>query len=102
MYYIQFDEMGWDLSESGVRSKRFFDGSTQMRLLEFGRDLDHPNWCEIGHLGYVLEGECEIEFENSIITLRKGDGISIPNGTDRKHRPRAISEKVRMIFFERI
>lgn len=98
---IDFDAIEWQTSESGARSKIAMLESGQMRLLEFGRDLEHPQWCESGHVGYVLEGELEIEFADGTWTLKAGDGVSIADGSDHKHRPRAISDMVRLLFFEK-
>jgi arsenate reductase len=100
MTRIAFDSLPWEVSASGVRSKTQAIGSQQLRLLEFTRELRHPHWCETGHIGYVLEGELEIEFEGGVITCRAGDGISIPRGLPDRHRPRAISEFVRLVFVE--
>lgn len=100
MKRIAFDTLPWQTSASGVRFKAQTVGSQQLRLLEFTRELDHPHWCETGHLGYVLEGELEIEFEHEAIRFRAGDGISIPPGSTDRHRPRAVSDLVRLIFVE--
>ena len=101
-YRIAFDEMPWETSTRGARYKVCKLGSRQLRLLEFGRDLNHPDWCVTGHIGYVLDGEMEVEFENQTMIFRKGDGLYFPAGEQDKHRPKAISEKVRMIFVEDI
>jgi quercetin dioxygenase-like cupin family protein len=100
MYRIGFNEMAWETTPNGVRSKTYIEGARQLRLLEFGQDLNHPHWCTTGHIGYVLEGEFEIEFEDKVIRLHPGDGLIIPAGERNKHRPKAVSELVRLIFFE--
>jgi len=102
MNRIEFESMPWEPSATGARSKTQVLGSRQLRLVEFTRELDHPHWCEVGHVGYVLEGELEIEFERGAVTFRAGDGISIPAGLLDRHRPRAISELVRVIFVESV
>jgi arsenate reductase (thioredoxin) len=99
---IAFDDMPWQTTAAGVRFKSQVIGSQQLRLVEFTRDLDHPHWCQTGHIGYVLEGELEIEFEHGALTVRSGDGISIPPGSSDKHRPRALTEIVRLIFVEAV
>jgi quercetin dioxygenase-like cupin family protein len=48
----------------------------------------------------MLEGEMEIEFDDRVVVFRAGDGIFIPPGEKHRHRPKAISETVRVIFVE--
>ena len=73
----------------------------QLRLLELTRDLDHPHWCETGHVDFVLEGTMEVTFaEGTAVTFRAGDGVCIPRGRTDRHRPVALSDRVRLIFVE--
>lgn len=100
MKCIAFDDMPWQTSPAGVRFKVQRVGANQLRLLEFTRDLDHPHWCTTGHVGYILDGEMEVEFATGAVVFRAGDGLAIPPGDAEKHRPRALSDRVRMIFVE--
>jgi quercetin dioxygenase-like cupin family protein len=100
MKRIAFDDLLWETGASGVRFKVHKMGARQLRLLEFTPELNHPHWCETGHEGYVLEGEMMVEFEGESITFRAGDGVSIPPGHRDRHRPRALSTRVRLIFVE--
>jgi mannose-6-phosphate isomerase-like protein (cupin superfamily) len=100
MMRVAFDEMPWETSPSGVRFKVRTIGSQQLRLLEFTRDLDHPHWCTTGHVGYVLDGEMEVDFGSGTVVFRTGDGVAIPPGEADKHRPRARTDRVRLIFVE--
>src|SRR3974390_911146 len=100
MMRVAFEEMPWETSPAGVRFKVQRVGDRQLRLLEFSRDLDHPHWCTTGHLGYVLEGAMEVEFTTGPQVFRAGAGLAIPAGEAAKHRPRALTDRVRMIFVE--
>jgi quercetin dioxygenase-like cupin family protein len=102
MYSIAFAELPWEMTPSGVRFKVHKEEGRQLRLLEFGQDLAHSHWCTVGHIGYVITGELEIEFDDEVICLRAGDGISIPPGQKDRHRPRAVTELVRLIFIEEV
>jgi quercetin dioxygenase-like cupin family protein len=53
-----------------------------------------------GHVGYVIEGDMEIEFDDRVEQYRAGDGLVIPAGTMDRHRPKALSERVRLVFVE--
>ncbi len=97
---ISFDEMDWEVSPSGARFKVQNLGEKQLRLLEFGQNLNHPEWCLKGHTGYVLEGEMEVEFDARILRFKAGDGLYFPSGEAERHRPRAVSETVLVIFVE--
>jgi mannose-6-phosphate isomerase-like protein (cupin superfamily) len=97
---VAFEAMPWQTSPVGVRFKLRQIGAQQLRLLEFSRDLDHPHWCTTGHVGYVVEGAMEVEFEDGRIVYQAGDGVAIPAGEGDKHRPRALSDRVRLVFIE--
>jgi quercetin dioxygenase-like cupin family protein len=97
---VAFEAMPWQTSAAGVRFKLRHIGTQQLRLVEFSRDLDHPHWCTTGHLGYVVEGEMEVEFVGGRIAYKAGDGVAIPGGEADKHRPRALSDRVRLVFVE--
>jgi hypothetical protein len=100
---IAFAELAWEVTAAGVRFKVHEDGERRLRLLEFTRDLDHPHWCQTGHVGFVLDGAMEVAFaDGSVIQFRAGDGVSIPGGPAEKHRPRALTDLVRLIFVEDI
>lgn len=99
-YRIKFNEIPWEITPSGARFKVHKEGTRQLRLLEFGRDLNHPDWCVTGYIGYLLEGELEIEFDDETITYKAGDGIWISAGENHRHRPQTVSKKVLIVFFE--
>jgi quercetin dioxygenase-like cupin family protein len=101
MKRVAFQEMPWQTSASGVRFKVQRLESQQLRLLEFTPELHHPHWCETGHVGLVLEGAMEVSFaEGPAITFHAGDGVCIRAGHAERHRPKALTERVRLIFVE--
>ena len=57
-------------------------------------------WCEKGHIGYVLSGELEIDFNGEIVKYIQGAGICIPTGTFTKHKARAITPSVQLFLVE--
>ena len=101
-YKVDFSELEWEISPSKVRSKTIIRGNKKIRLLEMPKDLDHPDWCETGHIGLVLEGQLEIKFEADSVIYDKGDGILISSGSEEKHKPNPISEKVLLFLTEDI
>jgi quercetin dioxygenase-like cupin family protein len=100
-YRASFDEPdGWEAPGEGVRGKRVTNGPASLRLIEMLSTASHPDWCEMGHSGCVVEGELEIEFANHVVRYQTGDGIVIPPGPQHRHRPHALSERVRLALVD--
>ncbi len=100
-YKADFDKLKWELPIEGVRHKYIDQNNLRIRLVEYSNEMP-PHWCEKGHYGYLIEGQMEIEYENSKIIYKPGDGIFIPGGPDHKHRARVISKKVLVFFIEKV
>ncbi len=88
----------WNASTPGFRFKAVRRHGKQLRLVEF--EPGDQEWCTTGHVGYVLEGELELEFRDNTETLRKGDGLLIRAGEAERHKPRAIGSTVRLLLVE--
>jgi quercetin dioxygenase-like cupin family protein len=100
-YRASFDEIPWQTPRAGARVKICETDGKQIRLLEFTPAFRHPEWCERGHQGVVLEGEMRIEFANGAdVIYRAGELLHIPAGEPDRHRPSALSETVRVLFWE--
>ena len=96
-YQLRFDDpAGWESPAPGMRQKRSKVGPAELRLLEMDASAEHPDWCEVGHAGCVVEGVLEIEFSGETVRFEAGDGILIPPGHTDRHRPRAVSKRVRL------
>lgn len=96
---INFNSIDWETPIQGVKSKTYNYASKQIRLIEYTKDMPQ-HWSKKGHYGYIIESELEIEFVNEKIIYKKGDGVFIPDGTEHKHRGKAIRETVKVIFVE--
>jgi mannose-6-phosphate isomerase-like protein (cupin superfamily) len=101
-YRVPFDDLPWQTSPAGVLFKAHTFGASRLRLIEITPALAHPLWCVAGHVGYVLEGDVEIEFDGRVERYRAGDGVVIPAGEADRHRPRALSARVRFVFVEAV
>lgn len=99
-YKVKFDQLPWDDGRPGVRQKVYCADNRQFRLVEFisGEGFDH--WCEQGHIGYVLEGGLEIDFDGDIVTFTAGDGLFIPDGRASRHRSPSIRPGTRLLMIE--
>ncbi len=98
-YRINFNDIEWESPMEGVKCKTYNYGNKQIRLIEYTREMP-AHFCEKGHYGLILDGEIEIEYPNDKVIYRKGDGVFIPDGPEHKHKGRAITETVKVIFIE--
>ena len=95
--------MGWETPAPGVRYKAYAYGNHKMRLVEFTEEFAEDDWCTKGHIGYILEGNLLIYFNGRLSTFRAGDGFSIPEGEESKHKGKvAKGEKALIILFEKV
>jgi len=83
---IEFDILEWIEPAVGIRYKEFVNGDKKMRLAEFTEGFIEEDRCEKAHVGYVLEGVLEIDFEGETTTYKAGDGIWIEEGPENKHK----------------
>ncbi|MFQ5695470.1 MAG: cupin domain-containing protein [Terriglobia bacterium] len=98
-YKIDFAALPWH-ERVGARSKTVVLGRRRLRLAEFTQAFEDPEWCAKAHIGYVLEGEVEIDFSGKVDSFKAGDGIFIPGGEGSKHRLKVVSPKALLILVE--
>lgn len=96
---LSFDEDQWLTVAPGCREIRHVIGSHILRLVEFTDAFAEPDWCELGHQGYVLTGEFHIDFEGTKVPFHEGEGLYIPAG--QKHKLSVNANKwTRILLFE--
>jgi quercetin dioxygenase-like cupin family protein len=78
---VPFDAGQWLEEAAGVRAiVRDVDGA-RWAVVEYAPGSGRPEWCAVGHLGYVLSGEIEYEFQSGgSIAARTGQGFVLPSG----------------------
>lgn len=99
-YRVDFGSMPWEQSTVGVRCKAREQDGRRLRLADFTKDFVEPDWCTKGHIGYVLEGEIELDFHGQVVTFRPGDGLFIPPGNEHRHRARVLTDCVKVVLVE--
>ena len=99
---ILFDSLEWQEGIRGARFKAFRCGNKQFRLLEFTSEFVEPDWCEKGHVGFVVQGELEIGFRGQLVKYPEGSGIFIPAGSESAHKARSITQTVLLFLVEDI
>ena len=98
-YKIDFESMEWEVPADGVRFKAYEQGGMKLRLLELSKDFIEPG-CTKGHIGFILEGQIEIDFNGNVIVFGQGDGLFIPAGEKHSHKARVLTDTVKMILVE--
>ena len=99
-YRIDFESMAWEVPIDGVRFKAYEQGGRKLRLVEFAKEFVEPDWCRGGHIGYILEGQVEIDFDGKVIVFGPGDGDFISAGEEHKHKGKVLTDKVVAILVE--
>ena len=97
---VNFDSLPWQTPLPGARFKAFQQGNTLLRLVEFSKGFMEPDWCAKGHVGYVLEGEVDIDFDGKTVRFSAGDGLMIPKGKKDRHKAIVVTDIVRVILVE--
>lgn len=100
---LDFSGLNWADSPDAphARSKTFEKDGKRIRLVEFSQGYEETGWCEKGHVGYVIEGELEIDFGGGErVRFRQGDGIFIIAGS--RHKARPIGKKARLFLVEEV
>ena len=99
-YKVPLETMPWVTAAPGVRFKLYQQGDRQIRLVEFTGEFAEPDWCRKGHVGYVLEGQLELDIAGQVAVFGPGDGIFIPTGQQHKHMAKTLTDVVRIILVE--
>jgi len=72
----------------------------RLRLVEFTKEFIEPDWCTKGHIGYVLEGQMDVDFAGHVVHFSAGDGLFIPAGEEARHKATVITDLVKLILVE--
>lgn len=99
---MDFESIPWENPATGVRFKVFEKDGKKLRLAEFAKDFVEADWCTRGHIGYIIEGQMEIDFNGKVIVFGPGDGLFISAGEEHKHKGKALTDIVRLILVEDI
>lgn len=99
-YKVDFESIPWETPASGVKFKAYEQNGRKLRLVEFTKEFVEPDWCTKGHIGYILEGQMEIDFDGEKVVFGLGDGIFIPAGEEHKHKARVLTDVVRVFLVE--
>jgi mannose-6-phosphate isomerase-like protein (cupin superfamily) len=94
--------MPWQEVRPGVRHKVHRENGRQLRLIEFQTSEGFNDWCEQGHIGYVLAGGLQIDCNGTVVSFEAGDGLFIPAGSESRHRGVVIAPGTRLVMVEEV
>jgi len=97
---IDFGALEWRTPLPGARCKAAQQDNRLLRLVEFTKGFVEPGWCTKGHIGYVLEGEMDVDFGGEVVRYSTGDGLMIPEGKEKRHKVTVVTDVVRLILVE--
>ncbi len=101
-YKVDFSSIPWETPAPGVRFKAVQENDNQVRIVEFTKEFVEPDWCKKDHVGYILEGQLEINYNGKKIVYNPGNALSIPEGEDHKHMAKTITDVVKIFLVENI
>ncbi len=99
---VDFEGLEWQAFAPGGRHKLAERAGKRIRLAEFSDAFLESDWCERGHVGYVLEGKLEIAFEGRTERFGRGDGFVIRGNGAEKHKARSLGPVARLLLVEDI
>ena len=82
---LPFASLGWTAGAHPLEKKKILENEP-VAMLEFAPGFEDPNWCERGHVIYVLDGAFELVLGDRTEQLQAGDGCVVDRGT--RHRAR--------------
>ncbi len=97
---IELASLRWQSPATGLRVKEVCRGSQRLRLIEFSEAFVEADWCRAGHIGYVIDGTLEIDFNGKPVRFHAGDGLWIPEGEHSQHKANVPKGKVILFVVE--
>jgi mannose-6-phosphate isomerase-like protein (cupin superfamily) len=93
-----FSRQSWKQVTPLARQKTMTLGDKRIRLLELAPGFEELEWCLRGHIGYVLDGSLEIEFQNGTQKFEPGDVLAVEPGCH--HKARRTNQKVTLFVVD--
>jgi quercetin dioxygenase-like cupin family protein len=98
MRRIDLESLPWEQPAEGVRAKSVDIDHRRIRFIEFAPGVTDPDWCAKAHVGYLLSGSLEIEFEDGTEVFAPGNVLAIAAGD--MHRAKVVEGPVRLFLVD--
>lgn len=96
---INTNDSPWVEIQDGVMEKNSEQNGVLIRLLKFNSTYKSIEWCDKGHLVYVIKGELELEYASTKLQYKQGDPFVI--APDELHRISVLGDKnLELVVFE--
>jgi quercetin dioxygenase-like cupin family protein len=95
---IPFTEIEWTDDVPGIRACETEVDGRRWALVEYADGARRHEWCLDGHIGFVLEGGVEYEFEDQGEPLKVTEGEAFSLSTGRAHRGRNLADGLTRLF----
>jgi len=84
---VPFDEQPWEEEAEGVRARVAEVDGARWAIVEYAPGAGRPEWCDVGHSGYVVSGEITYELASGgTVVARAGQGFLLtPDDAHRGH-----------------
>lgn len=100
MTRVNLNELPWLEPAPGVRCKSVAQDGRLVRLLELSPSFAESEWCQRGHIGYMLAGRLEVAFLDRVEVLFPGDFLLIKTGGEDRHMARVLEGPVRLFIVD--
>ncbi len=82
---LPFQSLAWTPGAHPLEKKKLVEGQP-VAMLEFAPGFEDPNWCERGHIIYVVSGALELVLDDRSERIEAGDACVLSAKT--RHRAR--------------
>lgn len=88
----KFSDLPWTQLTDLVRQKSSDVDDKTVRILELQAGFEETNWCYKGHIGVVVSGSIEVEFEDETQTFGEGEVLLLQSAV--AHKAKAVTKSV--------
>ena len=97
---VSFDDQKWEHEADGVRALVCNVDAVRWAIVEYAPGAGRPEFCDVGHKGFVISGVIEYEFSSGrTLVALAGQGFVLP--ADDPHRGRnSGAETARLLVID--
>jgi len=97
-FVFAFDDVPWEVAAPGLRLKQTSRLGVRIRLAEFSSEYDRTAWCEVGHAGYVIEGQLTFRYDTTSVSVLAGSAFFIEHGPRSRHQTHIAPNGSALVF----